>query len=77
MYLLIHVRRPNLLTHIHVNVILEGSDIWFLKIYEKNIQSDIFLVVYYLTLFDITKTILKCISKHINNIPCGSRAMSI
>ena len=29
------IRRPILLTHLKVNIILEGSNLWFLGIYEK------------------------------------------
>ena len=70
-------KMANLLTHIKVNKILEGSNLWFLGIYIKKLfRATYFIIVYYhLTIFDITKIILKCISNQ--NIPCGSRIISI
>ena len=64
-------RWPILLTHIKVKFLLEGSDLWFLGIYggkdclEQHISCCLLYKTYcyYLTSFDIPKTILKCISK--------------
>ena len=63
-YIYLHIRPPILLTNTKVNIILENSDLWFLGIYGKKqiVCRDNFSCCL-LLLFDIPKTILKCISK--------------